>query len=52
MPVGCGFNLRKLLRASFLFLFKERFGSHFWFIKDLLITLLNSYSVKNRVFQG
>lgn len=49
---GCGFNLRKLLRAFFLFLFKERFAGHFWSIKDLLLTLLNSCSVENRVFQG
>jgi IS5 family transposase len=49
---GCGFNLRKLLRAFFLFLFKERFRRLFFSIKDASNTFLYHCHPENRVFQG
>jgi len=49
---GCGFNLRKLLRAFFLFLFKERLFVLIFAFIGLLRTTLNQYAPENRVFQG
>jgi IS5 family transposase len=49
---GCGFNLRKLLRAFFLSLFKERLFVLFSSFKESLRTFLDQCITENRVFQG
>jgi len=49
---GCGFNLRKLLRAFFLFLFKERLFILSSSFIDSVRTFFDQYDPENRVFQG
>ena len=48
---GCGFNLRKLLRAFFLFLFKERLFILPSSFIDSVRTFFDQYDPENRVFQ-